>query len=387
MPQPYNNAIRLAVITETWPPEVNGVANTAHKLVTGLLNKDHYHIQLVRPQQQTADTSQHPALEEVLVSGLTLPFYKEVRLGFPHYFRLKKHWRQQRPDIVQIVTEGPLGYSAVKAAHALGIPVFSDFHTNFDQYSRYYRLSALFKLAKHYLRHLHNLTAVTLVPTQSMLRELKREGYKKLGILDRGVDTTLFTPAKRSTELREALGIRPEQLLVVLVTRLAKEKNLDLAFETFAAIKQVLPDAGFVIVGDGPERARLEAAHPDCLFAGMQRGEKLAGYFASGDLFLYPSTSETFGNVITEAMASGLPVVAFDYAAAEEHIRSEQNGIAIPLTDNQQFIQAGVRLAQDEQHRKHLGEQARLTAADLSWNRVIDRLDRTIQQLLDEAKS
>lgn len=376
---------RLAVVTETWPPEVNGVANTINRLVQGLRKHGGYELQLVRPRQQADDTPIHESdFQEYLVTGLTLPFYREVRLGFPQYHALKKRWQQHRPDIVQIVTEGPLGYSAMKAAKKLGIPVISDFHTNFDQYSRYYRLSGFFNLAKRYLRHVHNQTLVTLVPTRELSQQLAANGYEKLDILDRGIDAQLFNAQRRNPQLRQALGLKPEQLLVTLVSRIAQEKNLNLAFEAFRAIQQHIPDAQFLIVGDGPERKRLQEQYPDCLFAGMRTGEELAEHFASGDLFLYPSTSETFGNVVLEAMASGLPVVTFDYAAAHEYIHSGKNGMAVPLDDNAAFIQAAVALAQDKQLRQQMGQAAMYTAHGLSWENVVARLHNTIQTVLHE---
>lgn len=383
--QLIHRTTRLAVVTETWPPEVNGVANTIYRLVEGLRAHGGYHIQLVRPRQNPRERATlTEGFQEYLVNGLTLPFYREVRLGFPQYNALKRQWKKQRPDIVQIVTEGPLGYSAMKAAKKLGIPVISDFHTNFDQYSRYYRLSSFFNLAKRYLRHVHNQTLVTLVPTQELSQQLAASGYEKLDILARGIDAGLFNPQRRSERLRTQLGLRPDQLLVTLVTRMAQEKNLDLAFAAFRAIQQVVPDARFLLVGDGPERKRLQELHPDCLFAGMRRGEELAEHYASGDLFLYPSTSETFGNVIMEAMACGLPVVTFDYAAAREHIRSGDNGMAVLLDDNDAFIQASVALAQDAALRQRMGTAATLTAHDLSWEKVVRRLHDTIQTVLHE---
>jgi glycosyltransferase involved in cell wall biosynthesis len=376
---------RLAVITETWPPEINGVAHTISRMVAGLRTRGGYHIQLVRPRQQAREkTCREDNFQEYLVNGLTLPFYKEVRLGFPQYNALKRLWRKQRPDIVQIVTEGPLGYSAMKAAHRLGIPVISDFHTNFDQYSRYYRLSGFFNLAKRYLRHVHNQTLVTLVPTRELQQQLTASGYTRLGVLERGIDTTQFHPQRRSHALRKRLGIRPEQLLVTLVSRMAQEKNLDLAFEAFRVIQQHVPDARFLLVGDGPERKRLQEAHPDCLFAGMQTGIALAEHYASGDLFLYPSTSETFGNVILEAMASGLPVVTFDYAAAYEHIQNGINGMSVALDDNAAFIHASTTLALNPVLRQTQGHAAYQTALSLSWEKVVERLHQTIQTVLHE---
>jgi glycosyltransferase involved in cell wall biosynthesis len=377
----------LTVVTETWPPEINGVAHTASRFVDGLRSRGGYHIQLVRPRQQAREKAcREDGFQEYLVNGLTLPFYKEVRLGFPQYHALKRLWQKQRPDIVQIVTEGPLGYSAMKAAKKLGIPVISDFHTNFDQYSRYYRLSGFFNLAKRYLRHVHNQTLVTLVPTRELQQQLSDKGYTRIDILDRGIDTAQFNPQRRSHALRAQLGIRPEQLLVTLVSRMAQEKNLDLAFEAFRAIQQHVPDARFLLVGDGPERKRLQETHPDCLFVGMQTGTALAEHYASGDLFLYPSTSETFGNVILEAMASGLPVVTFDYAAAREYIRWEENGMAVPLDDNPAFIQASISLASNPALRQRTGLAAHQTAQGLGWDKVVERLHQTLQTVLREVR-
>lgn len=379
------NRIRLAVVTETWPPEVNGVAHTIAHLVRGLRELNEYQIQLVRPRQLTdGEPTTDADFEEYLVSGLSLPFYKEVRVGAPQFFALRQQWKKQRPDIVQIVTEGPLGYSALRAAKSLGIPVFSDFHTNFDQYSQHYHLKYGFELAGRYLRHVHNQTLRTLVPTTELINQLADNGYKNLGILERGIDAKLFNPERRNAVLRAQYGIAEDQLLVVLVTRMAQEKNLDLAFEAFRAIQQTQPDAQFLLVGDGPERARLAALHTDCIFAGMQTGTALAEHYASGDLFLYASTSETFGNVIIEAMASGLPVVTYDYAAAHKYIDSGHNGYTAPFNDSQAFIQGAVALADQPKLRRQIGIQARQTAQQLSWESVVLRLDTIIKSLLSE---
>ncbi len=382
-PRPHTT--RLAVVTETWPPEINGVAHTISHLVGGLCNLGHYQVELVRPRQPSDNTRQESArFKEYLVKGLTLPFYPQVRLGFPHYFRLKRHWADQRPDMVQIVTEGPLGYAALKAALALGIPVISDFHTHFDQYSQYYHLSGLFKLANRYLRHLHNQTHMTLVPTRQLQAQLSANGYDRVGLLERGIDEGRFSPQRRSSALREQLGVRPEQLLVALVSRMAQEKNLDLAFSAFRSIQQSIPDARFLLVGDGPERKRLQQLHPDCLFVGMQTGNALAEHYASSDLFIYPSTSETFGNVVLEAMACGLPVVTFDYAVAREYIRTGINGMAVPFADPTAFIQTSTTLAMDAPLRKRLGQAAYETTRTLGWDKVVRHLHDTIQTVLYE---
>lgn len=380
-----NPLTHLAIVTETWPPEINGVAHTLYHLIKGLLTQGNYQITLIRPQQTHQDQAlQTNHFKELLVHGFRLPFYQQVRLGYPHYLRLKREWQTQRPDLVQIITEGPLGYAALRAARKLQIPVISDFHTHFDQYSGYYLIAKLSSLAERYLRHLHNQTLLTLVPTQELAQQLKDKGYQRLTVIERGIDQDLFKPTRRSAPLRAQLGVRPDQLLVCLVSRLAQEKNLDLAFAAFRAIQQTLADARFLIVGDGPERARLQAQHPDCLFVGMQTGLALAEHYASGDLFIYPSTSETFGNVILEAMASGLPVLAFDYAAAHQYIRSYDNGCSVALNDSQAFIQTAVELATNPALCQRLAHQASLSTQNLSWQRVTEALDQTLQTLLQE---
>lgn len=386
MKQQQAKTIRLTVVTETYPPDINGVAHTIHQLVKGLRQLPHYQLQIIRLAQIHEPIKQFNSgqnVTEIVLKGFCLPFYKEVCVGLPHYFYLLTLWRRQRPAIVQIVTEGLLGWAALKAARHLNIPVISDFHTHFAQYSKHYRLGFAFKLANIYLRALHNQTLLTLVPTVELQQQLNQQGYRNLALLSRGIDAELFNPQHRQMPLREQWQIQPQQLLVAVVTRLAVEKNLDLAFQAFRAIQAQVPDAKFLIVGDGPERKRLQTLYPDCIFVGMQRGLALAQHYASADLFLYPSTSETYGNVIVEAMASGLPVLSFDYAAAHQHIRSGENGWTVPLADQAAFIQASVDLASQPILCKHLGQQAALTARQLSWGKVVMQLDQHIQGIVN----
>ena len=381
--------IRLSIVTETCLPDVNGVAYTVDHLLKGLLALPDYQIQLIALKPSTVSNNQtatypisHPRLQDTRLTGIHLPFYPEVRIGLPHYFYLKRLWIKQRPDMVQIVTEGLLGWAALKAAQALNIPVISDFHTNFDQYTQHYKLGFIFKPINAYLRALHNQTLLTFVPTLELKNQLQQQGYRQLALLSRGIDTQRFNPQRRQAALREHWGVRPEQLVVILVTRLAAEKNLDLAFHAFREIQRQTPEARLVIVGDGPERQRLHSLYPDALFVGMQRGDALAEHYASGDLFLYPSLSETYGNVIVEAMASGLPVLCFNYAAGRQHIRTGNNGWTVPVGDTEAFIEASLHLAQQPALRQRLGEQAVVSVANLSWQAVVQQFDQSIQTLL-----
>lgn len=373
--------LHIALVTETYPPEINGVAMTLGQIVAALQARGH-RIQLVRPRQAgDAASLSANGIEQALVTGLPIPGYAGLKLGLPAKRRLLRLWSHSRPDIVHIATEGPLGWSALSAARRLAIPVVAGFHTNFHHYSRHYGLGWLQPAIHGYLRHFHNRAQLTLVPTEALRAELAAAHYRNLAVVARGVDTRLFCPSRRSAELRRAWGVGEDDLVVLYVGRLAPEKNLPLLLRAFDAIRALRPDARLVLVGDGPARAALTARHPEFIFCGSRTGEELATHYASGDCFLLPSLTETFGNVLLEAMASGLAVLAFDYAAAAEHIVSGNNGLTAPFGDAGAFVAQARWLAQQAEARRALGQAARATALGLSWEAVFTRLEAYYRQL------
>lgn len=374
--------LRVAVVTETYPPEVNGVAMTISRMVAGLQQRQHQ-VQLIRPRQHREDSAANTHnFKEVLQRGVVIPRYATLKMGLPAKRALLRLWALQRPDVVHLVTEGPLGWSALAAAVKLGIPCSSDFHTNFQSYSRHYGIGWLEKPILAYLRRFHNKADCTLIPTSSLLHELKNHGYLNLRVVMRGVDTRLFNPDKRDAALRREWGVRPEQSVALYVGRLAPEKNLPLVVRAHAAMKAAQPGVRMVLVGDGPERAALQAAHPDYVFAGMRTGEALAAHFASGDVFLFPSTTETFGNVTLEAMASGLAAVAYDYAAASEHIRHGHNGMVAPYDHADDFVASAADIAGDRERIAHLGRNARTTAEAIDWEAVNDEFEAALLEVI-----
>lgn len=366
------------MVTETFPPEVNGVAMTMGRMVAGLRER-HHRIQLIRPRQHPADAAvKAPGLQEVLVPGLPIPRYDTLRMGLPAGGALEQLWRRDRPDVVHVATEGPLGWSAVAAARRLGIAVASDFHTNFQSYSGHYGLGWLRRPIEAYLRHFHNRARVTLVPTDQLRGELVAAGFRHVAVLSRGVDTALFHPGRRDTALRQSWGVAPGGRAVLVVGRLAAEKNLELAVSAFAAMRAIDPSLRLVLVGDGPQRESLRRRCPDAVLAGTRTGEDLARHYASADLFLFPSLTETFGNVTLEAMASGLAVVAFDCAAARAHFRDGINGLLVPMADAARFEQRAAELASSPEWAVNLGCQARSTAKTLDWERIHDEFERLL---------
>lgn len=357
------------------------MAMTTRRMVE-CLRQDHQ-VELIRvAQPRTVEVL--PEVVEHVFPGMSLPLYRELRAGFPARRRLLALWRQQPPDLVHVITEGPLGWSAVAAAQRLRVPVISDFHTNFHEYAAHYGFAFFQTLALRYLRRLHNATRLTLVPTRSLAESLRTRGFARLAVLARGVDTALFTPGLRSGELRRSWGAGSEQIVLLFVSRLAPEKNLALALRAYAEARQRLPGVRMVIVGDGPERDRLRAAYPDVHFAGMQRGHSLAEHYASADVFIFPSLSETFGNVTLEAMASGLAVVAFDYAAAREHVIDGVNGRAVPCADADHFVRAVHAVAAQPTDMRRMGNAARMTALRLDWASICQRYRELIVQVLQD---
>lgn len=362
--------LTVCLVTETFPPEINGVAMSLARFAAGLQALGH-EIQLVLPYRGDRRAEHLSAGCEVLaVRGLPLPRYPDLRFGLPAGRAVRRLWRHRPPDVVYVATQGPLGWSAAREARRRSIPVLSGFHTNFHVYCRHYGLKTLEALVLAWLRRFHRLTDCTLVPTGDMRGLLEAMGVDRVRILGRGVDTALFSPSQRDPALREAWGLGPEDIAVIYVGRLAAEKNLQLAVRAFRALEEACSGARFVLVGDGPLAAELRRENPDFVFCGMQTGEALARHYASGDLFLFPSVTETFGNVLLEAMASGLSVLAYDCAAAKEHIRSYCNGITVEAGCEPAFLHAALVLAADPVLARTTRERARRHALSLGWDRV-----------------
>lgn len=367
--------LRIALISETFPPEINGVANTLGRLASGLLQLGH-RVQVVRPRQ-SIDEGRHSDDELLLTRGWPLPGYPGLQWGQSCLHKLLRHWQRRPPDVLYIATEGPLGLAALRAAKRLRIPTLSGFHTNFQQYSAHYGLGPLTRLVTAYLRWFHNRTLRTLVPSASQALELERRGFEHVVQLARGVDGRLFQPGRRDDELRRQWGLGEQDIAVLHVGRLAAEKNLGLLGRAFRQLRAAHPQLRMrlIVVGDGPQRAQLAQELPDALFCGLLRGEELARHYACGDLFLFPSLSETFGNVVLEALASGLAVVAYDQAAAGQHIRHGHNGALAPPGDEDEFIDAANWLLEDRERLRRVRLNARHHAGRQEWGSIVERFE------------
>ena len=374
-PHGRGGALDIAFVTETYPPEVNGVAMTVARVVEGMRGRQH-RVQLIRPRQSKRDVPvQLDGYREVLVPGLPIPRYPDLKMGLPQVGSLVRLWSAHRPDLVHIATEGPLGWAALRAARRLGLPVTSDFRTNFHAYASHYGLSLFTRPVLAYLRWFHQNTECTMVPTESLRRELGALGFGKLSVVARGVDVARFSTNKRSEALRRQWGVEPDDMVVMCVGRLAAEKNLDRLVCAYRAMRRVNPKVRLVLVGDGPARAQLEGTCPEALLVGSKTGNDLAEHYASADVFVFPSLTETFGNVTPEAMASGLAVLAYDYAAAAQLIHSGESGLLSPCKDAQRFDQLAEQLAADPAQAARMGVAARAAAERLDWASVLDKVE------------
>jgi len=376
------------MVTETYPPEVNGVARTVQLFAEGLRRRGH-RIQLVRPRQNPEDrAAEGDGFSELLRPGLAVPRYPQLRFGLPSAGTLARAWRDGRPDVVHVATEGPLGWSALSAAIRLGIPTATDFHTNFHAYSRHYGFAWLRRPVEAWLRRFHNRAGCTIVPTDELAGELTRLGFERMRVVGRGVDAATFAPAKRSRELRARWGAGEDTPVALCVSRFAPEKNFPLVIEAYRAMRAARPDAKLVLVGDGPMLEELRAMLSGglgCLIAGRLVNGELSAHYASADIFLFPSVTETFGNVTLEAMASGLAVVAHDYAAARQVIGHGRSGLLSPPGDDAAFIRQAVSLAQDLEAVRAMGRAARAITERLSWDSVVGDFERVLVQSVAEA--
>jgi len=372
--------MKIALVTETYPPEVNGVAMTNQRLVRGLLELGH-EVLLIKPRRADAPKIINRQLSVFEVFGIPIPNYAGLKIGLPAPGQLEQRFETYRPDVVHIATEGPLGFSALRAARKLDVPATSTFHTNFQDYCADYGAAFAGRAMMRYLRWFHNKCALTTVPDQGLIERLTKDGVERLKMLGRGADTKLFSPKKRSSELRAEWGADEETPVVLYVGRAAAEKNIPLTLQAWENARTFRPNLKMVVVGDGPVRRKLEKKWPDVHFAGMRYDEDLAAHYASADIFLFASESETFGNVVVEALASGLVTLTYDYAAGRQFIRSGENGYLAPLGDKEAFYAGLGQILEHTEVWASIRQSARQTAENYPWSDTI----RKFSTLLEDA--
>jgi glycosyltransferase involved in cell wall biosynthesis len=372
-----SKSLHIEVVTDTYVPDINGVSFTLGHLCKGLMERGH-RVKIIRSGKS------HGA-NEFSVPSWPLPGYWEIKVGAPWPGQLLRRWKANRPDVIYVAIETPLGFSAVAAARKLGIPVVGGFHTNFCEYLKNYGVGWVGKAVWIYQKWFHARLDRTLVPSPDTHDKLADAGFGKISVLGRGVDTELFTPARRSDALRSSYGVSENSPIVLVVGRISSEKNIGLAIRAYERMKKSCPELLCLVVGDGPARMKLMHDHPDVLFPGYLTGEALAACYASCDIMLFPSETETFGNVLLEAMSSGLAVLGYDYAAAAWHGVQGENLIKVAKGDEDAFLDASLDLL-NPVLRARIGVGARRTALELSWSSIVLKLESIYGEVTNRDK-
>lgn len=370
MPRPAEvpdaRGLRLALFTDTYAPQVNGVARTLERLVGAVESMG---------GQVRVETVEDPAalLDRRVHRWSSSPFwaYPQLRIAVPPKSRAIAAMRRWRPTVIHATTPFGVGLAGRAAARALGVPLVTSYHTAFDAYLRHYRLSALDAVAWPYLRWFHNSGLRTFVPTQFVQRQLAAQGFEHLRLWGRGVDDARFHPRFRSAAMRERMGAGAGDLVVGYVGRLAPEKGIATALAALAPLSDTRSGrVRLAIAGDGPDEARCRAVAPaGTWFAGSLSGEELSAFYASLDVLVFPSTTETFGNVVLEAMASGVAVVAPDRGATTEFAHAQSAALFDAERPGSIADVVNGLLTQPER-RAALASAGLTVAASRSWSAV-----------------
>jgi phosphatidylinositol alpha 1,6-mannosyltransferase len=359
--------MRVALISETFLPSVNGVTTTLCRLLEHLERRGGKAI-LFAP---LGAPSMYAGARVVPLGSLPLPFYPEVQLTPPQW-GITAQLRRFKPDLVHAVGPLVLGSVVPVVANTLRVPLVSSYHTDFGAYSQHYGIGFLKHGVDRYLRWIHNRCMLTLCPSSATLRDLQRLGFRRLRVWGRGVDTARFHPDHRSAAWREGIGARPEDRVLLYVGRLAPEKRVDLLADALLG----LPNVRLVIVGDGPARSDLERRMADLPvhFTGYLRGDDLATAYASANAFVFPSPTETFGQVVQEAMSSGLPVVGARSGGTLDLVRPGVNGLLFDPGSAADLHAQLDRLLADAPTLATMGRRGRALAETRSWPVLLDEL-------------
>ncbi|MFC7217744.1 glycosyltransferase family 4 protein [Streptomyces polyrhachis] len=357
--------MRIALVTESFPPDVNGVAHCAWQTARHLVRRGH-DVLVVAPDTLRGTPAPPPPCRVVRLPAVSLPGYRQVRLALPTR-RLAAELSAHGTELVHLASPFVLGARGAAAAARLGVPAVAVYQTDLGSYARTY-LGAGESLAWRRIRAVHGAAALTLAPSTAAMAQLHAHGVPRLRLWPRGVDTHRFHPGRRDEALRASLA-GGARTLVGYVGRLAPEKHVELLAATAA-----LEDVRLVVVGDGPSAAALRAAVPGARFLGMRTGDELARIHASLDVFVHTGPFETFCQTVQEAMASGTAVVAPAAGGPLDLVREGRTGLLTAPLDERAAATAVRRLADDPALRARLGGAGRAAVAERTWEAVGDRL-------------
>jgi len=361
--------LRVAIFTGNYNHIQDGVSMTLNQLVAYLEKKG-------IPVIVFGPTDDEPALDHegefISVPSVPVPGRQEYRFSMAFPEKAKQRLHQFNPTLVHLATPDLLGLRAMHWAKENNIQIVASYHTHFTSYLKYYHLEMLEGVGWKYAKWFYGQCKHIYVPSPSMANQLKERGIgKEIRIWARGVDTDLFHPDQRSEKWRRKQGFTPEDVVLTFVSRIVWEKNLKIFVEVAKKLQgKVKP----MIVGNGPAMDELKEMLPGAHFTGFITGDELACAYASSDIFLFPSETETFGNVTLEAMSSGLPCIVADAPGSKSLVDSGVNGYLAPPHDANEFARYVQKITKDEELRKRMSKTARQKALAYSWDRVNGKL-------------
>lgn len=370
--------MKLAVFSDTFFPQINGVSRVLDKYLEYMDCKGIEYTLLV-PEKET----QNYQGKIIGIGGVSFPLYPELKIAVPRPVKIAKTLEVLQLDLVHLVTPFSMGLTGMKYAKAHNLPFIASYHTNFDQYLSHYKLPLLAGPVNKYMKWFHSSSRINFCPSQDTRQHLQKIGVGNVEICPNGVDLAMFSPDFRSSQIRTLLSIDEGTPVLLYVGRIAPEKGLDVLLRAAAVLNQSHTPFKLVVVGDGPTREKLAGEGIDnVVFLGYKTGRALQELYASADLFVFPSTTETFGNVVLEAMSSGLPVVAARAGGVKDNVLDMYNGISFHPDDPADMAQSIQTLLKDPVLLANMRTNAITYARTKTWDEIFDKFFNRLQDLL-----
>ena len=374
--------MKVAYFNGTMRKEHDGVTRVLYRLIDEINRTKQIESLFISP---IVPPSYEQSVEMFQVPSFAFPFYKDYRVAYPGTLFFEERLDEFKPDIIHINSPCPLGYAAVKYGMKNNVPVVATYHTHFPSYAKYYKVKALESYGWSYFRNLYNKCKTVYVPSLPVLNELKEHGFETVEFLPHGVDTKIFSPVKKSEQWKKNLGIE-NKFALLFAGRLVWEKDVMTLAETYKIISSQRNDIKFILAGDGPAKEELKTLMPDAIFLGQQSVNDLSVSFASADIFVFPSTTETFGNVTIEAMASRLPPICVREGGAYGIIQNGTTGLIAEPRNPEDLTSKINFLIDNPASRIRISNAAFNFAQTQSWEQNFQRLFDSYSRIINNFK-
>jgi phosphatidylinositol alpha 1,6-mannosyltransferase len=372
------DSLRIAYFAGSMKIGHDGVTRVLYKLISWLNdnNIDNVFFSAITPSKEEQPTNMHT------VPSISFPLYKDYKLAFPGYHHFEKELEEYKPDILHFNSPCFLASAALKFGEKYDVPVVATYHTHFPSYAKYYNVKPLESIGWNYLKKLYNRCSKVYVPSLPILEELRLNGFNTVEYLPHGVDLNAFSPKFYSPEWKKNLGIENKYALL-FAGRLVWEKDLKTLAEAYKIISSKRDDAVFVIAGDGPVKNELQQLMPQAIFLGYISGKELSTAYASSDIFVFPSTTETFGNVTLEAMASGIPPICAREGGAFGIIDEDVTGLIAAPRDANDLADKIAMLLDSPEKRKKIAQNCIEFSKEQRWEKIFERLYLSYEGIVD----